>query len=394
MEPQELTRERPNGAHAALKRLFERANAEQAEGRLAAAETTCREILASDEGHAGAWHLLAILALRSGDAEAAAKHIERAVALAPTRADCLHTHGFILKVLRHNIEAEAAFRQAIKLDPSFVETHYQLGNLLREEDRPAEAVPSYRAVLALQPDHHQAHNNLGAALGELARFEEAVEHFRRATELKPDYVEAYANLGHALRAVGRAEDAEAACRRAIALAPGFATAHLNLGLALQDLGRLDEALAHFRQAEIAQPDYAKAIASEAIVHLQRGDFAAGWEKYEARWRIGDLPPRHFAEPQWRGEPLTDKTILLHAEQGFGDAIQFLRYVPLVAARGGKVVVEVRKPLIPLAARIPGIEVVARGERLPPVDMQCPLMSLPLAFGTTLDTIPATTPYLT
>src|SRR6202023_685617 len=207
------------------------------------------------------------------------------------------------------------------------------------------------------------------------------------------YAEAHANLGHALRAVGRAEEAQAACRRAIALAPGFATGHLNLGLALQDLGRLDEALGEFRAAEIAQPDYAKAVASEAIVHLQRGDFAAGWEKYEARWRIGDLPPRNFAEPQWRGEPLGGKTILLHAEQGFGDAIQFLRYVPLVAARAGKVVVEVRKALIPLVARMPGIEVVARGERLPAFGLQWPLLSQPLAFATTLETIPSATPYL-
>ncbi len=393
MEQGQLTQKRPDGGPAALKRLFDRANAEQSEGRLADAEATCREILAQDETHVGAWHLLAIIALRSGDAETAARHVERAIALAPARADCRHTHGFVLKVLRRNAEAEAAFRQAIALDPTFVETHYQLANLLRETQRPAEAEPSYRAVLALRADHHQAHNNLGAALGDLGRFEEAVEHFRRATAIKPDYAEAHANLGHALRAVGRAEEAQAACRRAIALAPGFATGHLNLGLALQDLGRLDEALGEFRAAEIAQPDYAKAIASEAIVHLQRGDFAAGWEKYEARWRIGDLPPRNFAEPQWRGLPLGGKTILLHAEQGFGDAIQFLRYVPLVAARAGKVVVEVRKALIPLVARMPGIEVVARGERLPAFDLQCPLLSLPLAFATTLETIPSATPYL-
>jgi predicted O-linked N-acetylglucosamine transferase (SPINDLY family)/ADP-heptose:LPS heptosyltransferase len=394
MKPQDLTEQRPDAAGATLKRLFARANAEQAEGRLADAEATCRAIIARDETHAGAWHLLAVIALRSGDAETAAKDVERAVALAPQRADCRHTLGFILKVLRRQADAEAAFRQAITLDPTFVETHYQLGNLLREAQRPAEAEASYRAVLALRPDHYQAHNNIGAALGELGRFEEAAEHFHRATELKPDYAEAYANLGHALRAIGRAEDAEAACRRAIAIAPGFATAHLNLGLALQDLGRLDESLTEFRAAEVAQPDYAKAIASEAILLLQRGDFAAGWEKYEARWRIGDLPPRNFEEPQWRGEPLAGKTILLHAEQGFGDAIQFLRYVPSVVARGGKVVVEVRKPLIPLVARMAGIEVVARGERLPAFDVQCPLMSLPLAFATTLETIPATTPYLT
>src|ERR1700724_839928 len=206
MEQGQLTQERPDGAPAALKRLFDRANAEQGEGRLADAEATCREILAQDATHAGAWHLLAIIALRSGDAEAARQHVERAITFAPDRADCRHTHGFVLRVLRHDVEAEAAFRHAIALDPTFVETHYQLANLLRETQRPAEAEPSYRAVLALRADHHQAHNNLGAALGDLGRFEEAVEHFRRATAIKPDYAEAHANLGHALRAVGRAEE--------------------------------------------------------------------------------------------------------------------------------------------------------------------------------------------
>src|ERR1700728_185954 len=134
MDPRQLTQERPD--EAALKRLFERANAEQAEGRLADAEAACREILARDAAHSRACHLLAIMALRGGAAETAMKHVERAVALAPKRADCRHTHGFILKVLRRNVEAEGAFRQAIALDPTFAETHYQLANLLREDQRP------------------------------------------------------------------------------------------------------------------------------------------------------------------------------------------------------------------------------------------------------------------
>ncbi|HEY2134649.1 MAG TPA: tetratricopeptide repeat protein [Xanthobacteraceae bacterium] len=393
MEPQELTQEKPAAMRATLRQLFERANAEQAAGRIGDAEATCREVLATDEHHAGAWHLLGILALRAGDVQAAADHVERAASLAPDRADCRHTLGFIRKAMGRPAEAEAAFREAVALDPGLAEAHYQLANLLRETQRFAESEASYRRVLALHPRHHQAHNNLGAALGELARFEEAGEHFRRAAEIKPDYAEAYANLAHALRATGRAEDAEAAGRRAIMLAPGFATAHLNLGLALQDLGRLDEALACFDRASHCQPGYPKAVVCEGMLHLLRGDLAAGWEKYEARWRIGDLPPRDFAQPQWRGEPLGGRTILLHAEQGYGDAIQFLRYVPQVIARGGKVVVEIQQPLVGLAARIPGIAVVARGEPLPGFDVHCPLLSLPLAFGTTLDSIPAAMPYL-
>ncbi len=373
--------------------LLARATAEQAAGRLAESEATCREILARDESHAGAWHLLGIVALRSGDPRIAAAHIEHAIGIAPERADCRHSLGFVLRALGRDADAEASFREAVVLDPDFIEAHYQLGNLLRETKRFAEAAAGYERALALNPDHHQAHNNLGAALGELDRYPEAIAHFRRAVELKPDYVEARSNLGNALKITGQLAEAEAECRRAIALAPAFAPAHLNLGLALQELGQFDEALACFRRASVGRGDYAKAVACEGLLLLLRGDFAAGWEKYEARWRIGDLPPRDFAQPQWRGEPLAGKTILLHAEQGFGDAIQFLRYAPLVAARGGTVTVEIQKPLVRLAARIPGITVVARGESLPAFHVQCPLLSLPLALGTTLDSIPATTPYL-
>jgi predicted O-linked N-acetylglucosamine transferase (SPINDLY family)/ADP-heptose:LPS heptosyltransferase len=393
MEPQELTEQPAGATHAALKELFGRANAEHTAGRFRDAEAICRELLARDENHAGAWHLLGILALRSGETKTAAAHVARAVELAPARADCRHSLGFIMRALGRDPEAEASFRKAVALDPDFVEAHYQLGNLLRETRRPAEAEASYNRVLALSPNHHQAHNNLGAALGELERHAEAIAQFRRALELKPDYVEARSNLGNSLKIAGQPAEAEAECRRAIALAPGFAPAYLNLGLALQELGRFDEALAAYRRASAGRPDYAKAVACEGILLLLRGEFAAGWEKYEARWRIGDLPPRDFTEPQWRGEPLAGRTILLHAEQGFGDAIQFLRYVPQVAARGGAVIVEIQKPLVPLAARIPGITVVARGDPLPAFDLQCPLLSLPLAFATTLDSIPAQIPYL-
>jgi tetratricopeptide (TPR) repeat protein len=384
----------PETSRSRLNALFERAHAEQAQGRLKDAEATCREVLALDRDHAGAWHLLGIVALRAGGPQTAIGHIERAVALAPTRADSRNSLGFAMRALGRSDDAAAAFREAAALDPNFVEAHYQLGNLLREAKRNAEAEASYRRVLALQPDHPQAHNNLGAALGELRRFDEAATHFRRAAEIRPGYAEAHSNLGHALRAVGDPAGAEAACQRAIALAPRLAVSHLNLGLALQDMGRMDDALASFRRAGAVEPDYAMAVACEGMLHLLRGNLAAGWEKYEARWRIGDLPPRDFAQPQWRGEPLAGKTILLHAEQGFGDTIQFLRYVPMVIARGGKAVLEIQKPLLPLVPRVERIAPVARGDALPAFDLQCPLLSLPLAFGTTLKTIPAATLYLT
>jgi len=373
--------------------LFARAHAEQAQGRLEEAEAICRAVIARDEAHAGAWHLLGILALRAGDPATALAHVERAASLAPQKADVRNSLGFVLLALHRQKDAEAAFREAVARDPNFVEAHYQLGNLLREAKRHSDAEASYRRVLALNPDHAQARNNLGAALGEQRRFEEAAEHFRRASELRPGYAEAHSNLGHAMRAIGEAEEAEAACRRAIALAPRLAVAHLNLGLALQDRGRMDEALASFRQGSALDPANDMVIACEGMLHLLRGNFTAGWEKYEARWNIGDLPPRGFSQPQWRGEPLAGKTILLHAEQGFGDTIQFLRYAPLVRERGGNVILELQKPLIPLVPPAAGIKVIARGEPLPPFDLHCPLLSLPLAFATTLQSIPATMPYV-
>ncbi|HXW23219.1 MAG TPA: tetratricopeptide repeat protein, partial [Xanthobacteraceae bacterium] len=377
----------------ALKALFERAHAEQAQGRLTEAEATCREVLALDERHAGAWHLLGIVRLRAGDPQAALAHIERACALAPGKADVRNSLGFVLRALGRDEEAEAAFLAAVDRDPNFVEAHYQLGHLLREKRRNAEAEATYRRVIALKPDHFQARLNLGLLLTDRRRFEEAASEFRHAAQIRPGSAEAHTNLGYALRAAGDPEAAETACRQALALAPDLYVAKLNRGVALQDLGRLEEALACYRGAKPSDADYAKATACEGILHLLRGNFAAGWEKYEARWKIGDLPPRNFAQSQWRGEPLAGKTILLHAEQGLGDSIQFLRYVPLVAARGGKVVLEIQKPLLPLA-RIPGVTVIARGEALPAFDLHCPLLSLPLAFGTTLDTVPAATPYLT
>ncbi|HEY1980883.1 MAG TPA: tetratricopeptide repeat protein [Xanthobacteraceae bacterium] len=383
----------PTTAAPAVKPLFDRANAEHAAGRAKDAAATCREILALDDCHFGAWHLLGILALHAGEPQTALAHIERAVALAPTRADCRNSLGFVLSRLGRDSEAETAFTEAVELDPHFFEPRYQLGNIFRKGWRHHDAEATYRSALALQPNHHQAHNHLGAALAALKRFDEAVGHFRRAAEIRPDHAEAFINLGHALRAARRLEAAEAACRQALALAPLQPLANLNYGLVLQDLGRIDEALACFRRIQPADAEHSKALASEAMLHLLRGDFAAGWAKYEARWHVGDMPPRDFTQPQWRGEPIAGKTILLHAEQGFGDTIQFLRYLPLVVARGAKVVLEIQKSLLPLVTGIAGVEVMARGDQLPFYELHCPLLSLPLAFGTTLQTVPAEMPYL-
>ncbi len=351
-----MTPKEQNAEYAAL---IKTANEHHQAKRHAECEAALRRALIINPSNRSAWHVLALTRYALGDKTEAIKLMDKALVLAPFSAVYLRDLGMML---------------------------YGAGRL-------EEALAVSRRALAIKPDDAVIANGIGGILADLDRPAEAVAAFRRAVELKPDYAEADSNLGHVLRAAGRPAEAEAACRRAIAFAPNMAAAHVNLGLALQDLGRLDEALASFRQASALDPGYAMAKLCEGTLLLLRGELAAGWEKYEARWHTGDLPPRDFTQPQWRGEPLAGKTILLHAEQGFGDSIQFLRYVPLVIACGGKVILEIQKPLMPLTARIAGVDVVASGEPLPGFDVQCPLLSLPLAFKTTLETIPSPTSYL-
>jgi Flp pilus assembly protein TadD len=259
-----------------------------------------------------------------------------------------------------------------------------------------DAVTAYRRLLALRPDLPEAQFNLGVALARLGRFEEAAGCFRRAIAHRPDYTAAHNNLGTALRELGRPGEAEAAFRAVTRLAPDLPQAHFNLGNALKALGRADAAEAAYRSALGLKPDYHDAGFNLATLLLARGDMAPGWEAFEARWHTAAMRAdrRDFAVPLWRGEAGDGGTLLIHAEQGFGDTLQFCRYAPLAAARGWRVVLEVQPPLVRLLAGLPGIaRIIARGEALPQFDRQCPMLSLPLAMGTTLRTVPAAASYL-
>ena len=238
-------------------------------------------------------------------------------------------------------------------------------------------------------------SNLGALVAERGRLEEATAWYQHAIAADDVLAPAHNDLGAALAKLDRAEEAEALHRRAIALRPGFADAHYNLGAALQDQGRIEEALASYEQAVALKPDMVDARWNRAFVLLTLGRFEEGWREHESRWRRKVQPPRSFPQPLWQGEPLDGRTILLHAEQGWGDTLQFLRYVPLFAERGGRVVLQVPQPLRRLAAASLGghAEVLADTEVSPPFALHSPLLSLPLAFGTTLETIPTTIPYV-
>ncbi|MCK6450969.1 MAG: tetratricopeptide repeat protein [Alphaproteobacteria bacterium] len=319
----------------------------------------------------------------------------RALAIAPGHPAYLVNLAVALQGLGRLDEAAAACRQALARAPDLFHAHLNLGSVLEQLGRIAEAERHYRRAHELDPRDARALTNLGNAVLAGGRPEEAVMLQRRAVALAPDLAVAHANLGVALLPLDRAAEAEPALRRALALSPDLADVHKNLGIALEHQGRFTEALAAFERALALDPESAEAHTAHAMALLRQGDFARGWGEYDWRWRTraARAQSRRFDRPEWSGEDISGRTILLHAEQGLGDTIQFLRYVPMVAAGGTRVVLEVPAPLRRLCARLPGQDrVVAAGEKLPPHDVQCPLLSLPRVFGTRLESIPAT-PYI-
>jgi Flp pilus assembly protein TadD len=305
-----------------------------------------------------------------------------------------------LGVLLHRADdlpgAVRCFQKALTLDPGSHAAYNNLGTLFASlGDRPT-ALTFFQAALALRPEAADIHNNIANILLAQGHTQAAVESYSRAIALMPDTAAYHSHLGNALRSQGRYAEAEAALEKAISLHPANADAHINLGFLCYERHRSREAEEHYRRAIQIDPESAKAHTSLGHLLLRRGDFAAGWIEQEWRWRLKDFPspPRNLSQPQWRGEELTGTRLLLHAEQGFGDTIQLLRYLPLLACRGATILVEVHPELLTLTAGLAGISLlIARGDPLPPFDWHCPFMSLPLAFATTLETIPATVPYL-
>jgi Flp pilus assembly protein TadD len=332
----------------------------------------------------------------------------RSVRRAKRREDSLHLGPSIIDLFQRGVvdhqagrlpQAQAAYRQILTIDPAHADAHQNLGVALGALGRMMEAEASFREALRLRPNYPEGHASLGAALTDLGRPAEAEASCREALRLRPNYPEAHYNLGVALRDLGRPAEAEASCREALRLRPNYPEAHYNLGVALRDLGRPAEAEASFREALRLRPNYPEAHYNLGAALLLAGRFEEGWKEYEWRWKSKTfttttvIPPRDFSAPLWRGEAIGGRTILLHAVQGLGDTLQFCRYAPLMVGGAG-IILEVQAPLVRLLSRLPGVEeIVARGDRLPPFDLHCPLMSLPDAFGTTLDTIPAATPYL-
>jgi tetratricopeptide (TPR) repeat protein len=371
-------------------------NALQAAGRLDDAIAAYRNALALQPGYPEVSCNLGIALLGCGEIDAAADTLTGAIAQQPNMAEAHNALGNALVALGRIEAAIGSYRRAVAHRPGYADALSNLGAALRDAGDPEGAVTCFRRALAADPALAAAGLNLGIALRRLGRLDDAEAAARAAVARAPELPEAHDSLGSVLADQGRLEAAADSFRHALQLRPAYAAAQDNLGTVLKEMGRVEAAIDCFRAAVATQPDLANAHHNLAMALLATGAMAEAWPEYEWRWRTPRMAAaaRAFAQPQWRGEPAAGRTLLIHAEQGFGDSIQFCRYATLAAAGGWRVILEAPPTLVRLLRGLDGVaQVIARGDALPAFDLQCPMLSLPLAFGTTLETIPASVPYL-
>jgi tetratricopeptide (TPR) repeat protein len=416
-------------ATATVQQAVQAALAHHQAGRLQDAEAIYRQVLEIVPDHADALHLLGVIAQQTGRHESAVALIGRSIQIRADVADYHNNLGAAYRSLNRTEESIASYRRAVELQPNYPEALNNLGAALQTAGRFDEAIAAFARAVDMRPDYPEALSNLAGMLGRKGDHAQAEIHSRRAADLLPTHAEAHYNLGVALRSLKRLDEAAAAFRRSIEVRPTYAEAHNNLAGVLGLLHRHDEAIVQCKMTIELRPDYAEAHYNLALAHHLRGEHAAAiaaydkaiaikptyadarWNRaivilltgelprgladYECRWQTTDFPSTelHFPQPRWDGSDPAGKTILLHAEQGIGDAVHFARYAILLAERRAKVLLVCQKPLQPLLAQIPTITTFASGQTVGRFDLHCPLLSLPFVFGTALETIPAKVPYL-
>ena len=402
---------------------------------LVAAQSAYREILEIDPLEPDALHLLGVTFSQQGLPESAIPLIQKSIninpknvlahsnlgnafqmtgqfkqaigcyesglVIDPNNADTLFNRGVALLSDERKAEALSSFQSAATHRPSFASAHFQCGKLHYFFGQMVDAVVSFDHVILEEKSHKEAHFIRGNALHGLGKNLDAIVSYDLAIALDVEYAEAYYNRGISLQLIHQNDDALDSYRQAIRIRPFYPEALNNQGNTLQSLGLYKEALNSYATAQEIFPEYADAHWNEALCHLKTGDFEKGWEKYEWRWdnAISNPYSRVFDEPLWHGsESLVGKTIRLHSEQGFGDTIQFCRYAEMVAQRGGIITLDVQPSLVALMENVAGVQqVISQGDGLEgglaPFDFHCPLLSLPLAFGTRMSSIPSAQAYL-
>ncbi len=367
------------------------------QNRLREAEKLYARVLKAAPDTFDALHLLGTIKAQSGQMGEALRLIQAAIKINPRASDALVNLANVLHALKRDADALDCLDRALAIDPSDLQALQNRGSALLTLKRPQEALACFEQVVQRAPRNGEALLNRGVALATLERHAEALNDFDAALRLAPAHPDLHYNRGNALSQLDRHAEAIAAFDRTLAAIPAHARAWNNRGRALQSLNRNAEAAESFGKALALQKDNADAHFNLALALLTLGDLTPGFEQYEWRWKRSGMTDtrRGYGRALWLGEfPLGHKTILLHAEQGLGDTIQFARYAPLLARAGARVVLEVQPELKTLLAGLEGIASChARGESLPAFDVHCPLGSLPLAMKTDATNIPAEIPYL-
>jgi len=329
--------------------------------------------------------------------EEAVASYNQAIALRPNFAEAWCGRGDVFGEFKRYDEAFAAYDKALAFKPNLAEAWLGRGNVFFELKRRNEALTAYDKALSLKRDLAGAWLGRGNVFSDLKRHDDAFAAYDKALALNPDLAEAWLGRGSVFHDLKRLDEAFAAFNEAIAIKPDCAGAYAYRGIVFQELMQLDAAVANYDKAIAIKPDYADAYWNKSLALLLRGEFDEGWKLFEWRWqaRAFESSKTKYPQPLWLGnDALTGKTILLCGEQGFGDTIQFCRYVRLVADLGARVILQVPEQLMSLLANLSGVaQLVGERSPLPLFDYQCPLLSLPLAFKTTLSSIPANIPYL-
>jgi len=401
----------------------------QQSGHLKSAENIYIEILKVHPDNVSALHFLGLIYYKQRDFNSASRYIKEALRLEPTYVEAHYNLGIIFQELGNHDEALACFRSALDLRPDYAEalrnlgavlqsqgnldgaiTTYQkalqinpelpdvhrfLGYLFRDKGMLDEAIACFEKALIIQPDLPDVYNNLGIVYRVKGILDKAIACFQKALLIQPDLPDVYNNLAATFRDKGYLDEAIICFQKALQCNPDFTEALNNLGVALQEKREFDNAIACFKKALQINPYFASAHWNLALIHLLTANFEEGWKEYIWFWKLRNSPEHNFSQPLWEGSNINGKTILIYSEQGLGDTIQFIRFLPLITQRGAKVIVECQRELISLLQNMPEISgIIAPGENLPEFDIQCSLLMLPALLKTTLENIPAKIPYLT
>ncbi len=410
-----------------VRKLLQKGIKHHRAGRRGPAKACYQRGLKADPKCPQALHLLGLLAQEARQYRESIEFIERAVDLSPNDPDALNSlaesylglgeHERAIHYYRRLVDlrpesavaqtqlaktqerfgdlkaASVTYRRALALQPDSAEAHCQLAEVARQLEHYGEAKRLCEQALKLEPNRVETHCTLAGVFTEMKDLAGAVNSLRRAATLSPDSPLVALALGRYFIKCGDLTAAEASYRRAVQLDPNASLTHFRLGATLSQLGERQGAWESYERALAVNPQSHEIISHIALMHLAEGNFALGWSEYEQR-DSARRARRNFSQPQWKGEPLNGKRIFLHAEQGIGDALQSIRYIPMVAARGGKIILGIQTKLRRLLAVTEGVwKFVYEGETPPEFDCHCPLLSLPCAFGTDLNSIPGKIPYI-